>query len=196
MRTEKKRSNTVTIVTADVMAGILTFAVEKAGAFDFNVRQFVGQAAYDGLTENGKFGILHGFEQKIRDRAAIEKNPKTGQSASPTEKYEAMHSLMEHLLKGGEWTMKGGGPRPLDRASLYVAVALARNRNSEDVERVYRDKPDMVLRTLLADPKIAAEYAALTVRGDQSQAEALLAEMDAEPEGEDEESDGATAAGE
>lgn len=182
MQAEKRKSNSTTTVNADVERGELTITVlgEKGstvGSLVFNVLAIAGEA-YHGLSEVGKFGILHGFEQKLRDRAAIERDDKTGKSASPETKFEAIKTLADHLANGGQWAMKGGGPRPLDRAALYQAVAVARKRDARDVESLYRSKEDVVLRTLLSDGAIAAEYARLTARGDQGKANELLSELE------------------
>lgn len=53
----------------------------------------------------------HGFVQKISDRAAIGRDPETGASATPEEKFEAMKACAERLQNGGPWnaTPVGGG---------------------------------------------------------------------------------------
>lgn len=182
---EKRKSNSVTTVDFDIQSGLLAIEVLGVDSIIFDVRKIAGEEAYDRLTDLGKQGIGHGFEQKLRDRAAIEKDTKTGKSATPQEKFDAMKALADHLATGGTWAMKGGGIRPLDRASLYQAVATVRNRDAADVEALYRSKEDAVLRTLLAIDAIAAEYARLTARGNSDAGNALLAELDDVNEGGD-----------
>lgn len=178
---EKRTTRSVTTVDWDMLVGLLTITVLGAGTIEFDVRKLAGEDAYDALTENGKAGILHGFEQKLRDRAAIERDPNTGKSASPQDKFDAVQMLADHLMNGGAWNMKAG-PRPVNRAALYQAVAEVRGYKPEDVEQVYRDKPDEVVRTLLGIKAIAERYAALTAKGVETSeaAEKLFAELEAQ----------------
>src|SRR5574341_1716423 len=141
----------------DVTAGIITVNVPSAGSGKFDARQFAGEAAYDALTEGGKAMILHGGKQKLGDRAAQERDPSTGKPASALVKFEAIKELAEHLANGGDWRMKGGGQKALDRAALFQAISTARNVDAVRVSQVYQDRPDAVLRIMLTDREVAAE---------------------------------------
>lgn len=196
----KAKSNSVVTSTFVLATGILTLNVldalgkGKPGEVAFDVRKFAGEAGYDQLTDNGKRAIGHGMTQRLADRAAKGRDKKSGKSASPADKLTAIKALADHYANGGEWAMQGGGGvKPLDRAALYLAVALVRNRQPEDVERLYRDKPDEVVRTLLTIAAIAGKYTELTTKAESDKAkelleeltaDELLSEMDEEPEGE------------
>lgn len=180
MKPEKKTSRSITTFAFDIATGILAWSVIGVpGVQEFNARRLVGADAYDALNDLGKTALGHGFEQKLRDRAAIERDEATGKSASPQHKFEAVQALAEHLANGGAWNMKAG-PRPINRPALYQAVGEVRGYDAADVERVYRDKPDEVVRTLLGIKAIAERYAALTAKGVETSeaAEALFAELD------------------
>lgn len=178
MAQAKRKANSVMTSTFEVLTGLLAIQIIGAGSITFDVRTWAGEEGYDALTENGKRAIGHGMLQRLADRAALGRDSKSGKSATPQEKYNAVLELAKHYENGGEWKMKGSGPRPLDRAALYNAVATVRKAPVERVEQIYRDKADEVLRTLLVHKEIAAEYARLTTYGDESGAEELLGELD------------------
>lgn len=174
------KSNSVIQSAWDIVLGIITFTVIGVkDVIKFDVRGLVGPSAYDGLNDLGKRMILHGGTQRISDRAAIGRDKVTGQSASPAEKHAAMAGLVQHYATGGGWELAGGGLPPINRPALYQAVATIRKAKPEDVERVYRDKTDDVLRTLLTIPAIAGKYTELSRQGatPNEKAEALLKEL-------------------
>lgn len=186
---ETKKSNSVVTSTFDLATGIITLAVVGLtdGVIKFDARQWANPEAYDALSDNGKRALLHGGTQRLSDRAAIKRDTVTGQSATPAEKHAAIKSLADHYANGGGWELKGGGVPPLNRAALYNAVAQVRNRKPEDVEALYRDKADDVLRTLLTVPAIATRYTELVrpVAAEvKSKADEILAELEAADEAE------------
>lgn len=95
---QRKKSNTV--VTHAVVGSVITFTVgEQSFTFDFGkVTSDVGTSA-----------MMHGFIQKISDRAAIRRDPETGLSATPEEKFEAMKACAERLQNGGPWNAVSAG---------------------------------------------------------------------------------------
>ena len=163
-------------VEADVVNGVLTFNVLGCGQFQVNVAAIAG-AAYHDLTDTGRAGILHGFKQKVADKAALSRNPDTGRSATPRDKFEAMRELAQHLNDGGAWSMRQPSKDALNRAALFEAVAEVSGRDASVVEARYRDREDSVLRTLLERADIAAAYAKRTAR-DSGRAADLLAELE------------------
>lgn len=195
-----KKSNSVATSSFDTLSGVLSIQVLGAGDLSFSVRDFCGKVqlldketlepvesyAFDMLNENGKRAVGHGMNQRLMDKAAIGRDSKSGKSATPQQKYEAIATLATHYANGGEWAMKGGGTRPLDRAALYQAVAVVRGTDASKVEAIYRSKEDVVLRTLLAIDAIAAEYARITAKGDSAKGNELLAELDLGVEQDDE----------
>lgn len=160
---EKAKSNSVVTSTWNLVTGILTIVV--IGVKDSivaNCREWAGPAAYDALTDNGKQALLHGFNQRLSNRAAIGRDKVTGQSASPAEKAAVIIALRDHYNSGGGWELAGGGLPPLNRPALYQAVAFVRGYKVETVEATYRDKTDEVCRTLLTIPAIAGKYTELS----------------------------------
>lgn len=181
----KAKSNSVVTSSYDLASGIITITVlglGDAGIIKFDARTVSGAASYDGLSENGKRALVHGFLQRLSDRAAIQRDSVTGQSATPGEKFAAIKALADHYAQGGGWELKGGGVAPLNRAALYQAVAAVRGLDAAKVEAVYRAKEDDVLRTLLTIAAIATKYTELTrpVAKDVSdKANEALKELDA-----------------
>ena len=182
------KSNSIITSKWDPATGVLTFTV--LGVKDpviLNVRALAGEKAYDQLTDNGKRMILHGGVQRVSDRAAIARDKTTGQSATPAEKHQAMKVYADHLTNGGSWDLAGGGLPPVNRACLYQAIAIVRSTAEKpidpvQVERVYRDKPDEVLRTFLTHPQIAGKYTELVkaVSTPNAQVDALFKELETE----------------
>lgn len=55
--------------------------------------------------------MMHGFKQKLMDAGAISRDPVTGRSATPTDKFNAIREVYDRLL-AGEWNKvrEGGSP--------------------------------------------------------------------------------------
>lgn len=64
----------------------------------------------------------HGYVQKISDRAAIGRDPETGASATPEEKFEAMKACAERLQNGGPWNAIAVGGTGNVGGILYRAM--------------------------------------------------------------------------
>lgn len=152
----------------DKAAGIITFTVAGIGSIKLDLRK-CGEA----VTETAAY---HGFEQKVRDAAAIPRDTKTGHSASPSEKFEAMQRVVE-ALHNGIWNAARQAQKALNRAALYEAIANVRKVAAQVVEAKFRERTDDVLRAFLTHREIAAEYARLTA-SDSGQADALLEELE------------------
>lgn len=106
--------------------------------------------ALDSLSpELVRHAALHGIKQKCIDAAAISRNPDTGRSATPDDKWSALLEVATRLNTGGAWNKNreagsGGGGGVLFRALC----------------RMYPDKTPETLREFLAG-KSPAEQAAL-----------------------------------
>ena len=153
--------------TWDLAAGIITFGVAGIGTIVLDLDKAASTA------EQAKF---HGYEQKVRDAAAIPRDLKTGRSASPQEKFDAMERVVG-ALHAGTWNVKSSQIVALNRAALYEAVAEVRGVESEVVASRFQDRPDEVLRAFLTHGDIAAAYAKRTARN-SGQADKLLEELD------------------
>lgn len=64
----------------------------------------------------------HGFVQKISDRAAIGRDPETGASASPEDKFAAMKECADRLMAGGPWNAVATGGSGNVGGLLYRAM--------------------------------------------------------------------------
>lgn len=57
--------------------------------------------------DNTARATLHGFVQKVSDRAAKKCDPKTGKPAPVGEKFQAMKTLVDHLNSGSaDWSLR------------------------------------------------------------------------------------------
>ena len=156
----------------DAASGVITFSVLGAGQF-----QFDPNACTEEVREAA---MLHGFVQKLSDKAAIQRDAKTGRSATPKEKHDRMWELAEHLMGGGAWVMRVASAARLNRACLFAAIAGVRNVAPEKVAAKFQGYEDKVLQTFLTHKDIAAEYSRLTAPADSSAADAMLETLEAE----------------
>ena len=154
----------------DIPSATLTFNVLGGG-------QLVLDVARCGETVVQR-AAFHGFEQKVRDAGAIPRDTNTGRSATPAEKFAAMKKVVENL-HAGEWNVRASSVRPLDRASLFAAIATVRGFAPEKVYAKLQQLADEVLRAFLTHRDIVAEYSRLTAPSAGSEAaDALLGEME------------------
>lgn len=163
--TQEKKS--VISATWDQATNIITFGVAGIGTLVLDLDKAAATA------EQAKY---HGYEQKVRDAAAIPRNTQTGKSASPQEKFDAMERVVE-ALHAGTWNVKASQVVALNRAALFEAIAEVRGVSAEAVELKFRDRADEVLRAFLTHGDIAAAYAKRTARN-SGQADKLLAELE------------------
>ena len=166
MSTERK-----SVVQHVVMpSGVVAFTVAGAGTFTFDP---------SGCTEDVEMqATLHGYVQKISDKAAIARDSKTGLSATPQMKYERMKALADHLAGGGSWNVRAAGVS-LNRAALFESIAEVRKVSAAKVYEKFAGFEDKVLQSFLTHGEIAAAYARITAPKDSSQADALLEGLDA-----------------
>lgn len=153
--------------TWDQAQSVITFGVAGIGTMVLDLGKALATSEQ---------AMYHGYEQKVRDAAAIPRDVKTGKSATPQEKYDAMERVIE-ALHAGTWNVKSSQVVALNRAALYEAVAEVRGVESSVVESRFRDRPDEVLRAFLTHGDIAAAYAKRTARN-SGQADKLLEELD------------------
>lgn len=79
--------------------------------------------------------IVHGIRQKVSDAAAIPRDTKTGLSAEPSEKFDAMSEVAESLA-GGEWNRRatgGGGEGSLLVRAMMEVTGKSREECREFV---------------------------------------------------------------
>lgn len=100
---------------------LIRFSVKDAGELVLDVAQV--NAANRARAE------MHGFVQRVSDAAAMARDSKTGASATPQQKYEAMKRLVEHYASGAEeWSparvTEGVGRPRVDRDKELLVMAL------------------------------------------------------------------------
>lgn len=97
-----------------VVGGAIVFDVANVGHFEVPLEKITGEVAQQAM--------IHGLVQKISDRAAIGRDPETGASASPEEKFEAMKETAERLMNGGPWNAVAVGGTGSAGGILYRAM--------------------------------------------------------------------------
>lgn len=95
--------------------GIMEVAISGT-SLQITVRDVPGTLVFDttlASPECAAIAVMHGWKQRIADAAAIARDTKTGASATPEEKHEAMRALIEHYESGTtEWSrVASAGPK-------------------------------------------------------------------------------------
>lgn len=186
----KPKSNSVVTHRLEAEGRAIVFVVKDAGEVTLDL----------GKLSNAVFtrAATHGLIQRVSDRAAIGRDPKTFKPVDPMVKLEAMRGLVEHYHTGTEdWAMVrvGGGAGP-GQETLWLVAAL---------REIYPQRTEEQLRSWLGK-RTKAEKAALMTSdkvgpvverlrseaGEGVKAEELLSELDfdeGEGEGDETESD-------
>lgn len=112
---------------------VIRFVVEGVGALDLELRKI--------HADNTARAMLHGFVQKVSDRAAKKCDPKTGKPAPVEQKFAAMRTLVEHLNSGSaDWSLRAapGVKVDWDVEDLVAALADLGHISDEAGEKVVR----------------------------------------------------------
>ena len=124
----------------------------------------------------------HGWEQRIRDSAAMSRDTATGKSASPVDKFNAMAELIEHYESGAtEWRLSGGGQVASGGLLLKALMRYQPSKSEESIRAFLSTKDAKFKARLLASDKIrpiADEIRAEAGRGIET--DELLDGLDAE----------------
>lgn len=118
----KAKSNSVVVTTLQPDGATIRFEVRGAGpdgaaaTFDFNV-----DAVQDA---NRRRALIHGFTQRISDKAAISRDTATGRPASPLDKYNAMRKLADHYLSGADTWSPAVTERALGLDSIILGAIV------------------------------------------------------------------------
>jgi hypothetical protein len=111
----KRKSNSV-VTTQQTDDGRLVIAVLGAGTVDFNPAL--------AHADNRAHAEVHGWIQRLSDRAAMSRNPETGKPATPAEKFNAIKALAEYYMTGAtEWALSGGGGGGGGKSLTVEAIA-------------------------------------------------------------------------
>lgn len=124
MTNERKRTNAVVTVTyTDDGKMLFDVAGYKVITFD------PSKASAECRTE----AMFHGFEQRLRDAAAIQRDDETGLPATPADKGARIERLRDHYESGAtEWALVGGGGG--NRSLTIEAIARVKGWDYERAE--------------------------------------------------------------
>lgn len=126
-KTDKKRVNS--IITVSRFDNKLTFAFAGVGQFVFDPDKV--------SAENRARAMMHGFEQRIRDAAALSVDRETGKSATAQAKHDAALRIAEHLMSGStEWAIRVAASAGPDAGLTPLAMMRALGKTLDDVEAV------------------------------------------------------------
>ena len=172
------KAKTNSVVTTEWSGDILTINVLGAGQNDLGQpqdralmfdRTLAAQLCRDQAER-------HGWTQRICDRAAISKDPKTGKAARPADKFAAMEELVRHYESGkSEWRLAGSGAAA-EGTLLFRALCNVRSTKTPDQVRAFllSRTPDQ-MRVIRAVKEVIEEMNRLRLEeaGDQGTDEAL-----------------------
>lgn len=122
--------------------------------------------------------VLHGLKQKLVDAAAIGRDPETGRSATPEDKFEAVKAVFDRLL-AGQWnaTREGGGGSK--GGLLLEALCRLYPAKTRQELRAYLDsKTTKEQAALRKNPKVAAMIAEIKAASGDDDSDELLAELE------------------
>lgn len=124
-KTDKKRANS--IITVSRFDNKLTFAFAGVGQFVFDPDKV--------SAENRARAMMHGFEQRIRDAAALSVDRDTGKSATAQEKHDAALRIAEHLMSGAtEWNLRPAASPGVDAGLTLQAIMRALGKTLDEAE--------------------------------------------------------------
>ena len=126
-KSDKKRANSIITVTR--WDNKLKFAFTGVGEFTFDPDKV--------SAENRARAMVHGFEQRVRDAAALSADRDTGKSATPTAKFEAAKRIADHLMSGAtEWNLKPAATGGLDAGLVIMAIMRVFKKTLDEAETV------------------------------------------------------------
>lgn len=127
-----------------------------------------------------RMAILHGLKQKLIDAAAISRNPDTGKSATPDDKWAAVRAVYDRLVSG-QWNAVRGEGMGAGNGLLFRALVRMYPAKTADQLREYLDgKTKAEQAALRANPKVAAvieEIKAESVKAGSVDSDSLLDEL-------------------
>lgn len=129
----KIKSNTVVQTSWDETGNIMTAAVvgcEDVILFDRRKASVAMRARAE----------RHGWEQRLRDRAAIGRETKDGTPAAPAEKHAAIKAIAAHYETGGDQWRLTGERKPVDTDALLNALCALNPGLSKDALKAMVDK--------------------------------------------------------
>ena len=124
-KTDKKRANS--IITVSRFGNKLAFTFLGVGQFVFDPDSV--------SAENRARAMMHGFEQRIRDAAALSVDRDTGRSATAREKHDAARRIADHLMSGStDWNLRAAASPGVDAGLTIQAMMRALGKDLDAVE--------------------------------------------------------------
>ena len=118
---------------------------------------------------------MHGLKQKLVDAAAISRNPDTGRSATPADKFNAVLEVANRLLSG-QWNKVRDGAGAVSGGLLFRALCIAYPAKAPEVLREYLGKRTAEEKTALR-AKFADIIATLKAPSTDVDTDAMLNEL-------------------
>lgn len=126
-KSDKKRANSIITVTR--WDNKLKFAFTGVGDFTFDPDKV--------SAENRARAMVHGFEQRVRDAAALSVDRDTGKSATAQAKFDAAKRIADHLMSGAtEWNLKPAATGGLDAGLVIMAIMRVFRKSLDEAETV------------------------------------------------------------
>jgi hypothetical protein len=148
MATQTTKRETVISTEYNRETGVLVFKCPPLG----KSREIVIADLAPHIAEDG---TVHGIRQKGIDAAAIGRNPDTGASATPQDKWNAVTVVLDRLTHptDPQWNAPREGG---DGSASLLARALMRikGRDRETIEAWLKTKTDAEKKGLRANPKV------------------------------------------
>lgn len=129
---------------------VLTFG-NSAGSFNFDCESTTREV-FERAT-------IHGFNQKIRDAAAISRNPETGRSATAEDKLAAMRRVADSLLAGSWGVERTGATVAINLDVLIAAIVEVTGALRDKAATLVNDADGKTRAQLRDNPKVAPVYA-------------------------------------
>lgn len=132
------------------------------------------------------YAIMHGLKQKLIDAAAISRDPDTGKSATPADKWEAVMTVYDRIIGAtgaASWNAGRGEGGGGSGGLLMRALVRLYPAKTQDELRAFLDgKTKAEQAALRANPKVAAVIEAIKAEQAKSggvDSDGLLEELDA-----------------
>lgn len=118
------------------------------------------RVGYDNMApETQMRAAYHGIKQVVQDAAAKPRDPKTGRSATPAEKREAMQAVVDRFNNGGAWSSRAEPGESEPTGLLRRALMQLTGKTQEEVDKFLEPLTKAEQKALERDEKIAPAIA-------------------------------------
>lgn len=124
------------------------------------------------------YAVLHGIKQKLIDAAAIARNPDTGRSATPEDKFNAIKAVYARLMAGNWNAPRGEGGSGTGGLLFRALCKMYPAKTPEALREFLASKTASEQAALRKNPKVAAIIDELRAATAGSDGEELLSELE------------------